>query len=90
MKCRKKCLKNTLTGPTKNHWRSNRGKSRQISANLGKFRFKNNGDHFFKKIATDRIAEGLPKNNGNHFEGEIKALFGVHHFSERRAIFFPI
>ena len=65
-------------GPTKELWRSkrevNRGKSRQITANRGKFHSENNGDHFFKRsrwIATDRIAEGLPKNNGDHFGGEI-------------------
>ena len=39
-------------------------------------------------MATDRIAEGLPKNNGDHFGGEIVALFGVHHFCARRAIYF--
>ena len=50
-----------LTGPTKEKWRSdreaNRGKSRQIAAKSGKFRFKKNGDHFFKKsrpIASQR------------------------------------
>ena len=34
-----------------------RGKSRQIAAKFGKFRFKKNGDHFFKKsrpIASQR------------------------------------
>ena len=36
----------------------------------------------------DRIAEGHPKNNGDHFGGEIVALFGVHNFSARRAILF--
>ena len=36
---------------------ANRGKSRQIAAKFGKFRFKKNGDHFFKKsrpIASQR------------------------------------
>ena len=36
---------------------ANRGKSRQIAAKSGKFRFKKNGDHFFKKsrpIASQR------------------------------------
>ena len=60
-----------LAGPTKKKWRSdreaNRGKSRQNSANfvLKKWR------SLFKKIATDRIAEGIPENNGDHFGGEI-------------------
>ena len=50
-------------------------KLRQIAANFGKFRFKNNGDHFFEKIVTDRIAEGLPKKNGDHSGGEILAVW---------------
>ena len=56
----------SLTGPTKKKWRSYRevdgGKSRQIP-----FRKKS----LFLKITTDRIAEGIPENNGDHFEGEI-------------------
>ena len=54
----------TFTGPTKKKWRSdrkaNRGKSRQIAAKFGKFRFKKNGDHFFKKsrrIASQRAIQ---------------------------------
>ena len=65
-------------GPTKELWRSkrevNRGKSRQIAANSIQ---KTMAITFLKdrdgsrRIATDRIAEGLPKNNGDHFGGEI-------------------
>ena len=36
----------------------------------------------------DRIAEGCSENNGDHFGGQILAIFGVHHFSGRRAFFF--
>ena len=39
---------------------ANRGKSRQIAAKFGKFRFKKNGDHFFKKsrrIASQRAIQ---------------------------------
>ena len=36
----------------------------------------------------DRIAEGIPKNNGDHFAGEIVAVFGVHHFDGRMTILF--
>ena len=53
---------------------ANRGKSRQIAANRGKIRqisFKKKWRSLFKKIATDRIAEGIPENNGDHFGGEI-------------------
>ena len=66
----------------------NRGKSRQIAANRGKFHSENNGDHFFKKITTDRIVEVRPKKNGNHSGGEILAYFGMHHFCGRMTIFF--
>ena len=62
-------------------WRSNR------EANRDKFHFKKNGNHFFK-IATDRIAEGIPKNNGEHFGGKILALFGGHFFCGRMTLFF--
>ena len=37
---------------------------------------------FLKKIVKDRIAGGIPKNNGYHFGGEIVAVFGGHHFCE--------
>ena len=71
------------TGPTKKKWRSNR------EANRGKLR-EIAGNFVLKTmaIATDRIAEGHPKNNGDHFGGEIVALFGVHHFGARGAIYF--
>ena len=39
--------------------------------NRRKFHPEKNGDHFFSKITTDRIAEGIPDNNGDHFGGEI-------------------
>ena len=68
-----------------------RGKSRQIAANRGKIRqisFLKKWRSLFRKIATDRIAEGHPKNNGDHFGGEIVALFGVHHFGACGAIYF--
>ena len=68
----------TLSGPTKELWRSkrevNRGKSRQIAANSIQ---KTMAITFLKdrdgsrRIAMDRIAEGLPENNGDHFGGEI-------------------
>ena len=83
------------TGPTKKKRRSdheaNRGKSRQIAAKCDKIRqisFLKKWRSLFRKIATDRIAEGHPKNNGDHFGGEIVALFGVHHFGARGAIYF--
>ena len=50
---------------------ANRGKSTQIS-------FYKQWRSFFRKIATDRIAEGIPKNNGDHFGGELLALLGDH------------
>ena len=36
----------------------------------------------------DRIAEGRTKNNGDHFGGEIVAVFGVHLFGGRMTISF--
>ena len=62
------------------------GKSRQIAANRGKIR-QISFHSLFLKIATDRIAEGHPKKNGDHFGGEIVALFGVHQ-NARGAIYF--
>ena len=37
---------------------------------------------------TDRIAEGHPKNNGDHSGGEILALFGDPHCCGRMTSFF--
>ena len=63
-----------------------RGKSRQISGN---FVLKTMAITF-RKIATDRIAVGIPKNNGDHSGDEIVALFGMHLFGGRMTIFFSI
>ena len=46
----------------------------QIAANHGKFCSKNFGDHVFEKLRV--IASARPKNNGDHFGGEIVAVFG--------------
>ena len=35
----------------------------------------------------DRIIEGRPKNNSYHYEGEILALFDIHHFFGRMFFF---
>ena len=42
----------------------------------------------FLKNRTDPIAEARPKNNGDHFRGEIVTVFGVHHTSGCMASFF--
>ena len=49
--------------------------ARQIAAKFGKFHFLKKWRSLFRKIATDRIAEAHPKNNGDHFGGGIVALF---------------
>ena len=36
----------------------------------------------------DRIAESHPKNNGDHFAGEMLALFGDHFFCGRLTFIF--
>ena len=49
-----------LSGPTKKMAIRSRGKSQQIAAKFGKFRFKKNGDHFFEKsrrIASQRAIQ---------------------------------
>ena len=73
------------SGRSKKLWRYkrevNRGKSRQIP-------FRKQWRSLFLKIATDRIAGGIPKNYGDHFGEEIIAHFGVHHFCECETFFF--
>ena len=62
-----------------------RGESRQIAANHGKFHSKN----MFLKNREGSHTETRPKNNGDHFGGEIVAVFGILHFCGRM-IFFSI
>ena len=92
------CFQGIISGPTKKLWRSNsdpiarqiaanRGRSRQIAANRGKSR--QIAANLQKIIfATDRIAEGIPKNNGDHFGGELLAVFGDHLFCDCMTLFY--
>ena len=69
-----------------------RGKSRQIAAKRGKIRqisfLKKMAITFFKKLRRIASQRATQKKNGDHFGGEIVALFGVHHFNARGAIYF--
>ena len=66
-------IMNKHTGASKKQWRSNHQVKRGKSWQI---------------TATDRIAEGIQKNNGNHFGGELLALFGNHLFCECMNFFY--
>ena len=60
-----------------------RGKSRQIAAKFGKFRFKKNGDHFFKKSRPIASQRAFQKTMAITLEVKFDPFFCA-----RRAIFF--
>ena len=61
--------------------KSNCDKSCQIVPNHGEFvAILKSMEITPLKLATDRITEGIQKNNGDHYGGQILALFSDHFF----------